>query len=332
MLRMKGLCAALVGLALAGAATTAQAETNKIRIGLQFGLSYLPIMIAQSERMIEKHAKALGLPDVEVILQRLSGTTAVNDALLSNSIDFGALGMPGVLIAWEKTKGRQHVKGIAGLATITYFVYVNKPNLKSLADFTDQDKIAVPAFNSPQAILLRAAAEKQLGSAAKANALMVSMPHPDATGALLSGSGISGYFSTPPFTQVLAKDSRVRPILTSTEIKGKDSTAAAVTVTEGFVEDNPKVTQAVLDGLDEATQLIRTNPKRAAEIYLQAESVKLSQQEVETILKDGSTTYDVAPQGVLDYAQMMQQQGFMKAVPTSWDEVFLPLLKGRNGS
>jgi NitT/TauT family transport system substrate-binding protein len=329
MLPAKGLCAALLALVLAGAGGAASAETNKVRIGLQFGLSYLPIMVAQSERLIEKHAKALGLPDVEVIMQRLSGTTAVNDALLSNSIDFGALGMPGVLIAWEKTKGRQHVKGIAGLATITYFVYVNKPNLKSLADFTDQDKIAVPAFNSPQAILLRAAAEKQLGSAAKANALMVSMPHPDATGALLSGSGISGYFSTPPFTQVLAKDARVRPILTSTEIKGKDSTAAAVTVTQGFVEDNPKVTQAVLD---EATQLIRTDPKRAAEIYLKSESVKLSQEEVETILKDGSTTYDVAPQGVLDYAQMMQQQGFMKAVPTSWDEVFLPLLKGRNGS
>jgi NitT/TauT family transport system substrate-binding protein len=223
------------------------------------------------------------------------------------------------------------VKGIAGLATITYFVYVNKPNLKSLADFTDQDKIAVPAFNSPQAILLRAAAEKQLGSAAKANALMVSMPHPDATGALLSGAAISGYFSTPPFTQVLAKDARVRPILTSTDILGKDTTAAGVTVTQGFVDDNPKVSQAVLDALAEATQLIKTDPKRAAEIYIKSETVKLSQEEVEAILKDGSTTFDVAPHGVMDYAQMMQKQGFMKAIPKSWDEVFLPLLKGRGG-
>jgi NitT/TauT family transport system substrate-binding protein len=331
MLRAGALGAALSCLILAGGLAPARSETTKVRFGLQFGLSYLPIMVAESERLIEKHAKAQGLGDVEVVLQRFSGTTAVNDALLSNSIDFGALGMPGVLIAWEKTRGRQRVMGIAGLATITYFVYVNKPGLKSLADFTDQDKIAVPAFNSPQAILLRAAAEKQLGSAAAANALMVSMPHPDATAALLSGSGISGYFSTPPFTQVLAKDPRVRPILTSTEIKGKDSTAAAVTVTQGFVDDNPGVTQAVLAGLDEATRLIREDPKRAAEIYLKAESVKLSQGEVETILKDGSTTYDVAPHGVMDYAQMMQQQGFMKAAPKGWDEVFLPLLKGRQG-
>lgn len=331
MLRAKGLGAALLTPVLAGAAAPAQAETSKVRIGLQFGLTYLPIMVAHSERMIEKHAKAQGLPEVEVTLQRFSGTTAVNDALLSNSVDFGALGMPGVLIAWEKTRGRQHVKGIAGLATITYFVYVNKPNLKSLADFTDQDKIAVPAFNSPQAILLRAAAEKQLGSAAKANALMVSMPHPDATGALLSGAAISGYFSTPPFTQVLAKDSRVRPILTSPDILGKDTTAAGVTVTQGFVDDNPKVSQAVLEALAEATQLIKDDPKRAAEIYIKSETVKLSQEEVEAILKDGSTTFDVTPHGVMDYAQMMQKQGFMKAIPKSWDDVFLPLLKGRKG-
>src|SRR3954470_24997803 len=129
---------ALCCLMLAGGLAPALSETTKVRVGLQFGLSYLAIMVAESERLIEKQAKAQGLGEVEVVLQRFSGTTAVNDALLSNSIDFGALGMPGVLIAWEKTKGRQHVMGIAGLATITYFVYVNKPNLKSLADFTDQ--------------------------------------------------------------------------------------------------------------------------------------------------------------------------------------------------
>ena len=27
----------------------------------------------------------------------------------------------------------------------------------------------------------------------------------------------------------------------------------------------------------------------------------------------------------------MQKQGFMKAIPKSWDDVFLPLLKGRKG-
>ena len=70
MLCAKGLTAALLTLVLAGAAAPAQAETSKVRIGLQFGLTYLPIMVAHSERMIEKHAKAQGLPEVEVTLQR----------------------------------------------------------------------------------------------------------------------------------------------------------------------------------------------------------------------------------------------------------------------
>lgn len=331
MARIRDFCTALCCLLLVAAASPARAEVAAARIGLQYGLVYLPVVVAQSEGLFDKRAKALGLPGLEVSLHRFSGSTAMNEAILSNSVDFGAFGLPGLLIAWEKTRGRQHVKGLAGLAGITYYVYANKPGLKTLADFTPQDKIAVPAFNSPQAILLRVAAEKSLGSAAKADALMVSMPHPDATNALLSGQAISGYFATPPFSQMLARDQRVHVVLTSKGIIGQDASAAGLGATQGFVDDNPKVARAILAGLEDAVALIKDNPKRAAEIYLKSENVKLSPAEAGTMITDGSITYDAVPHGVMAYARFMQQQGMMKTVPAKWQDVFFPLVAGSSG-
>lgn len=331
MSRLKLFVAALSCLSLAAGLSPARSETAKVRIGLQYGLVYLPIMIAHSEGYFAKNAQSLGVPDLDVSLNRFSGSTAINEALLSNSVDMGAFGLPGLLIAWEKTRGRQHVKALAGLSAITYYVYANKPNLKSLADFTDQDKIAVPAFNSPQAILLRVAAEKFMGSAAKANALMVSMPHPEATTALLSGAAISGYFSTPPFSQMLARDARVHSVLTSTAILGQEASAAALGTTQGFADDNPKVTRAILAGMEDAVKLIKDNPKRAAEIYIASEPVKLSVEEVQAMMTDGSITYDVVPHGIMAYARFMQQQGMMKVVPAQAQDVVFPLLGDRTG-
>ncbi len=315
-------------------AVPARAETAQVRIGLQYGLSYLPIMVAESEGLFAKHAKALGLPALEVSLHRFSGSTAMNEALLSGSIDLGAFGLPGLLIAWEKTQGRQSIVGLAGLAAIDYKLFTNRPEVKSLADFGDQDKIAVPAFNSPQAILLRAAAAQRFGpgEAKRADALMVSLPHPDATVALLGGKAVTGYFATPPFSEFLARDPKVHVVLTSREILGGvDATAAAVGGSRAFLDKNPKVARALFDGLEEAMTLIGTDPARAAAVYVKSEQVRYTPEEVEQFIRAESTHYDVAPHGLLIYARLMSEQGMLKTVPAGWKDVFHPLAHDREG-
>src|SRR6267143_1264806 len=72
------------------------------------------------------------------------------------------------------------VIGLAGLALTAYVLDTNKPAITSLRDFGPQDKIALPASNSPQAILLQMAAEKVFGDYKKLDANFVSLPHPDA--------------------------------------------------------------------------------------------------------------------------------------------------------
>ena len=52
-------------------------------------------------------------------------------------------------------------------------------------------------------------------------------------------------------------------------------------------------------------ELIATNPRRAAEIYLKSEPRKLTNEEVQSQLQDGTTIFQIAPAGV-------------EAMPASW--------------
>src|SRR5262249_59387950 len=118
------------------------------------------------------------------------------------NVGVGAFGTPGLLIAWEKTKGHQDVAGLAALGANSFVLMTNKPAIKSLADFGDNDQIAVPATTSPQAVVMRMAAEKAFGDYKRVDKLLVSKPAPDATAALFPGQSISGFPAHAPFTDV----------------------------------------------------------------------------------------------------------------------------------
>ena len=83
IVRRMALTAALSCVLIAPAA----AEVTKMRIGLQYGLTYLPIVVGQSAGLFDKNAKALGLSGLDVELTRFSGSTAMNEALLSKSVE-----------------------------------------------------------------------------------------------------------------------------------------------------------------------------------------------------------------------------------------------------
>ena len=86
MNRFTRKAAALVaGLGLLAGSLSAQAE-GQIRIAEQFGIVYLLLNVAQEQKLIEKHAKAAGI-DAKVEWVKLSGGSAVNDALLSGNIE-----------------------------------------------------------------------------------------------------------------------------------------------------------------------------------------------------------------------------------------------------
>jgi NitT/TauT family transport system substrate-binding protein len=76
-------------LAVPALARSARAEASGVRTVKQYGLPYLPLMVMEHERLVEKHAAKVGLPSLEVSWPTLGGPGAMIDGLLSGQVDFG---------------------------------------------------------------------------------------------------------------------------------------------------------------------------------------------------------------------------------------------------
>src|SRR5690349_22156727 len=208
MLRRLSVMIALF--AWVAAPSQATAEANVVRVAKQFGVGYMQYMVMQELKLVEKHAKAAGL-DITTEWATFRSSDVMNDALISGSVDFVSLGVPGIITIWSKTRGSaSEVRGVLGLNVAPLMLMVRDPAIKSLKDFKDNHRIALPAVKvSNQAIMLQMAAAREFGEA-KWNALdhlTVSMSHPDATAAMLGGkSEIVANFSSPPFQYRQMKD------------------------------------------------------------------------------------------------------------------------------
>jgi NitT/TauT family transport system substrate-binding protein len=329
--RTLGILAFILPFACAGLVS---AETTTLRIAQQFGIAYLPLIVAKEKGLIEKSVEKAGLPAPAIEWVKLSGAAAMNEALISGSLDFASAGIAPLITAWAKTKGTANVIGVAALGSMPNVLTTTNPNVKSLKDFTENDRIALPAVKigfQPQ--VLQMAAEKELGQFDKLDALTVSMPHPDATAALLSGkSEITAHFTSPPFVQQQLKDSRVHKVLSSYDVLGGPHTFNVLYTTAAFGDANPKTVAAIIAALEEANGWIASDPRGAAELYIKAEGSKLAPDFVEAIIRDPDVKFTVAPQKAEAFAEFQYRVGTIKVKPASWKDLFYGELHSRSGS
>jgi NitT/TauT family transport system substrate-binding protein len=101
----------LAGLLLTALAATADAQVPEIRFARQFSMGYLQFNVMEKHGLIEKHAKAAGIPEVKVVWATFNSPAAMNDALLSGSIDIVSGGVPGLLTIWARTQGTANAVG-----------------------------------------------------------------------------------------------------------------------------------------------------------------------------------------------------------------------------
>ena len=308
----------------------ARAETTDVKIGIGFGVGFLPMFIADDQKLVEKYAKAAGL-DVKATYQRFSGSSAMQDAVLSGSVDMGVYGVSAMLIAWDKAKNTpQQVFGIAGVNSSPLILVTNKEGIKDITELAATDKIAMPALVSPQMYALQMIAEKKFGAGQqdKMKPQVVALPHPEALGAILSGgTEVKAYFSTPPFTQIALESGKVHKIASSEDAYGGRSTFLALGATKKYIEANPKMADVMVKALTEASDLIRKDPTKAAEIYLKVEPSKtMDAAKVTAMLKTMPDDFGVAVYGVKTVADFMGRVGGLKTIPASFKDVFLPVI------
>lgn len=315
------------GLALVAAGTgPAAAAEGQLRIAKQFGVVYLLLNVAEDQKLIEKHGKAAGV-DIKVDYIQLSGGSAVNDALLSGNIEIASAGVGPLFTLWDRTHGRQNVKGVASLGNFPYYLVTNNPNVKTIADFTEKDRIALPAVGvSVQARILQWASAKLWGDKefARLDKISVTLPHPEAAAAIIKGgTEITGHFGNPPFQeQELAENPNARIVLNSYDVQGGPSSSTVLYATEKFYKDSPKTYRAFLDALDEAAKFIAANPEKAADIYIKAAGGKVDRDLLLKVIKNPEVTFKVEPQNTLGLGQFLHRVGAIKNEPKALGDYF----------
>ncbi len=328
--------ALILAAALPWGASQAQAEDGRIRIAQQFGIVYLLLNVAEHHQLIQKHGKAQGL-DVQVEFIRLSGGSAVNNALLSGQIDIAGAGVGPLFTIWDRTQGKQNVRGVASLGNFPYYLVSINPAVKTIADFGDQDRIALPAVGvSVQSRILQLASAKLWGEAQfnRLDKLQVALPHPEATAALIKGgTEITAHFGNPPFqNQTLASNPQARIVLNSYDVLGGPASATLLYATEKFRNDNPKTYRAFIAALEEAAQLIRSDPEAAADIFLKSGQGKPDRGLVLSIIRNPEVQFKLTPQNTLALGEFMHRIGAIKTQPGSVRDYFFDAPHVADGS
>jgi len=335
----RSLTATLAASVLASASMVApaRAEVSEISISKGYGILYLPLIVMEDQKLLEKQAEKAGLGKVVVKWRVLDGGNNINDAMMAGSLDFAGTGAPAFIALWSKAKAipKTAVVGISALSATSLYLNSSKPEIKGLADFKTGDKIALPGIKtSLSAVVLQMMAAKQFGieNYARLDPLTVGLPHPDGLIALTSGrSDVTAHFTSPPFSYLELKDPKVHKVASSVDFIG-NITLDVVYAPKKFVDANPKTTEAMLAALDEADAFIKNHRDEAADIFVRTSKTKVSKEDVLAILSDPDTRFSTTPNKVKTFADFMHRAGIIKTAPEKWSDMFITQLSSRDGS
>jgi NitT/TauT family transport system substrate-binding protein len=313
----------------ASAALPANAQQPEIRISRTTTMAYLPLMVAEHEKLIEKHAAALGIPNLKVSWLLFTGPSAQIDALFSGNVDVVAVGATALITLWARTKGTAlEVKGVSAMSSMPIALNTRNPNVKSIKDFTEKDRIAVPSVGvSHQALLLQMASAKEWGfeNHKKLDGLTVGLGQMDAVAAMLSpGHEVTSDFCTPPFLYIEREQPGIRTVLTMKEIlNGENGTIGTAVASSKFRTANPVVYKALVEAVKDAMDIIAKDKERAVDGYIGATGdKKTARRLLMQAATDPDAEFTMTPRGMKSFADFMFKIGRIKQSPANWQEMF----------
>jgi NitT/TauT family transport system substrate-binding protein len=317
-----------IAVLLSFATLTPALAQEQVKIGIGFGLAFLPLYICEDLKLIEKHGKEAHL-DVKASFQRFMGAAELQDAIASGAIDMGPFGTAPLLSAWQEAKDTpKQIFAVSGITSLPLTLLSDQPDVRSIADLKSADQIALPTLTSPQMYLLELQSEKTFGQYDRLLNQVVALSHADAIAAIVDGrSAVKAYFSSPPFTQLALRSTNVHPLLTSSDVMNGKSSFLIMGATKAYIEAQPQMPDVIDKAMNEAARIIHDDPRRAAQIYLTHEpSGAINAAGMEAVIREIKDEFGSAVYGVQTIADFMGRHGELKTPPHSWKEIVAPAL------
>lgn len=273
-------------------------------IGEQYGIAYAPLNIMKELGILEKK-----LPQVRIDWKQFGGPTAIRESMLSGEVDLGFMGVGPVLIGIDNGMEWKYATGISSneVAIVTA-----DPNIRTLKDFSPQDRIAILSPGCTQHILLCMLAEEQLGDPHALDSQLVSMSHPDAMQALLSGTEITAHIATPPYIQQEIQ-AGMSVMITGEEIMGQPFTFISGVAMTDFYEHHRDWYDAFIQALDESIDYINNNMEECVRILAPVYGV--SEEDLLAQMTYNGTIYSNRLDGVEKISAAMKNMGITSDNP-----------------
>jgi NitT/TauT family transport system substrate-binding protein len=299
----------------------------KVTFVQQRGLLYIPVDIMVAGGILQKEASKLGLGPIEASATALSGPGPVLDALLSGAADYGTAALPSLLTIWEKTRGTANeVKAVGTVSNGAMTLYTINPNVHTVADFTDKDRIAVPtvriSFNS---MMLQMAAEQQWNDPFRLDHLTVALGHPDAVSALSAGypkATVTAHIAVQPFTDRGLKLPGAHVITDSRKVFGGPLTQITLLASRQTRDRNPLLFKAVANALEQSIKVANADKRAAAALWKQVQKAPESIEELVTQLDDPGFEFTSQPHRIAFFVAFLNRIGTMKTKLGAWQELF----------
>ena len=310
---LSGASAAALALASAG---TAGAETAPASVmsAYQPGLGYTPFIVMQKTGILAKD-----FPTSQLAWKELSNGAVIRDGIVSNTIQLGAVGTAPFLIGWDRGVPW---KILCDSNNYDFWLVVTDPNVKSIKDLKPGDKIASPAPDSINALVLRAALSRVGIPPNYLDVGMVAMPHPLAEQALLAHQ-VVGHIATPPFAEDEVKRGGHVIMRTTDGFPGGITSTVVVAGTQ-FAQQYPAFIQAFYKEYVATVKSIQAHPDDAAKTYVEYTGGKAKLADIDALLHElAGSLFSVAPHGIMETARFMTTLGLIKKAPASFAEISL---------
>ena len=287
-----------------------------IVIGYQYGVAYAPLLVMKEHGLLEKR-----LPGTKVEWQQCGGPTPIREGMLNGSITFGFMGISPVLIGIDNGMPWKY---LTALSANRVAVIANRPDFKTLHDLNDDERIAILSPGCTQHILLSMLAKQQLGDARCLDNRLVSLSHPDAMNALLSGTEIAAHVTTPPYLEEELRQGMYL-MADGEDIMGEPFTFICGVAMTDYVSAHETETTAFLSALSEAIDYINSDTKRACEEL--APAFNIDPDELYEQMTYNGTIYSTELKGISAMSRAMAETGFISRIAED-DELFFSLPYG----
>ncbi|WBW98863.1 ABC transporter substrate-binding protein [Oceanirhabdus sp. W0125-5] len=275
-------------------------ESKEIKIAEQYGLAYAPLQIMKEKNFLNE-----ALPDVTITWKKVANTVATREAMLSDNLDVGFIGIPPFLIGYDQ---EMPWKIMTGLSQSPLGLVTNDENIKTLSDLVENGKIALPQPGSIQHILLAMAADKELGQSDIFDNQLVAMKHPDGMQALISGNEVKAHFTSPPylFQELDIKENHL--VVSGDDAMSEGFTFIVGVCTEKF-NKNQSYYEAVNKAIIKSIEFINTEKEETIDILSKA--YKLDKAVVEDYIYNRGMQYNTEIKGIESFIDFMHKEKYL---------------------